>query len=115
LKGGDALPVAIRLKRFGRKKRPFYRVIIADTRNPRQGNSIDDIGYYDPLTDPAQFQINEEKAIKWLKNGAQPSDTVKNLLSKAGILKKFHEQKKSRNTEEIEKKEQTDSEQEVES
>ncbi len=88
------LPVAIRLKRFGRKKRPFYRVVIANTKDPRQGVSIEDIGYYDPLTEPAQIKIDEEKALKWLNNGAQPTDTVKSLLSKAGILKKFHEENK---------------------
>jgi len=101
------LPVAIRLKRFGRKKRPFYRVVVANTKDPRQGVSIDDIGYYDPLTEPAQIQINEEKALKWLNNGAQPTDTVKSLLSKAGILKKFHEENQSKK---VKKTEQSDNE-----
>jgi len=94
------LPVAIRLKRFGRKKMPFYRVVIADSKDPRQGNSVDDIGYYNPLTEPAEIQINEDKALRWLKDGAQPTDTVKNLLSKAGIMQKFHEQKQSGNIQE---------------
>jgi small subunit ribosomal protein S16 len=111
LKGGEALPVAIRLKRYGRKKRPFYRVVVADTRDPRQGTSVDNIGYYDPLTNPSQIQINEEKALKWLNDGAQPTDTVKSLLSKAGILQKFHEQKHPVSN--VEKTEQSDSEQEV--
>ncbi|MEK7400412.1 MAG: 30S ribosomal protein S16 [Candidatus Poribacteria bacterium] len=110
------MPVAMRLKRFGRKQKPFYRVIIANSKDPRQGRAVDDIGYYDPLTEPAQIQINEEKALKWLKNGAQPSDTVKSLLSKAGILKKFHGESQSGNinkveeTEQVEKTEQSDSE-----
>jgi len=100
----------MRLKRFGRKKKPFYRVIIANSKDPRQGRSVDDIGYYDPLTDPAQIQIDEEKALKWLKDGAQPSDTVKSLLSKAGILEKFHDQSQSGDTNKIEKTEKSDSE-----
>lgn len=104
------MPVAIRLKRFGRKKRPFYRIVISDTRNPRQGVSLDNIGYYNPLTEPAQIQISEEKAIKWLKDGAKPTETVKNLLSKTGILQKFHDQKQSGNMEVIEESEQSDAE-----
>jgi small subunit ribosomal protein S16 len=90
--GGEALAIAIRLKRLGRKKRPFYRVIVADERNPRQGKAVDDLGYYDPLTDPIEIQINEEKALIWLKEGAKPTETARRLLSKAGILKKLHEQ-----------------------
>jgi len=107
------LPVSIRLKRYGRKKRPFYRVVVADTRDPRQGTSVDNIGYYDPLTDPSQIEINEEKALKWLNDGAQPTDTVKSLLSKVGILQKFHEQKHPGSVSNVEKTEQSDSEQEV--
>ena len=102
------MPTAMRLKRFGRKKRPFYRVIVANSKDPRQGRAVDDIGYYDPLAEPAQIQINEEKALKWLKDGAQPSDTVKSLLSKAGILKKFHDESQSGDTNKIEKTEQSD-------
>ena len=94
------MPVSIRLKRFGRKKRPFYRVVIADSRDPRQGNSLDDIGFYNPLIEPAEILINEDKALKWLKDGARPTDTVKSLLSKTGIMQKFHEQKKPGITEE---------------
>lgn len=117
------MPVAIRLKRFGRKKRPFYRVVIADTRDPRQGFSVDNIGYYNPLTEPAQIEIDEEKAIKWLKEGAKPTNTVKNLLSKSGILQKFHNQKSGiiqepvepEETEQSEQTEQSNDEQEVES
>ena len=94
------MPVSIRLKRFGRKKRPFYRVVVADSKNPRQGDSVDDIGFYNPLIEPAEILINEVKALKWLKDGARPTDTVKSLLSKTGIMKKFHEQKQSVITEE---------------
>ena len=86
------MALAIRLKRMGRKKRPFYRVIVADKRNPRQGLSVDDIGYYNPMVDPAEIQIDEEKALKWLEEGAIPSETAKSLLSKKGILSKFHGQ-----------------------
>ena len=87
------MAVAIRLKRLGRKKRPFYRVIVVDRRSPRQGKAVDDLGYYDPLTDPVQIQIDEGRALKWLKNGAKPTETARSLLSKAGILQKFHEQR----------------------
>lgn len=87
------MAVRIRLKRMGAKKRPFYRLVVADSRSPRDGRFIEQIGYYNPLTQPAQVKIDEEKALKWLHNGAKPSDTVRSLLSKAGILAKFHEQK----------------------
>jgi len=87
------LAVSIRLRRMGRKKRPFYRVVIAHKSNPMQGKSIDDLGYYDPLGEPAEVSINEEKALMWLERGAEPTETVRSLLSKAGILKKRHEQK----------------------
>ena len=81
------MAVKIRLKRIGAKKTPFYRVIVADERSPRDGKFIEEIGYYNPLTDPADIKINEEKATKWLANGAQPTDTVRSLLKKAEILK----------------------------
>ncbi|BCU82147.1 30S ribosomal protein S16 [Polycladomyces abyssicola] len=87
------MAVKIRLKRMGAKKAPFYRVVVADSRSPRDGRFIEEIGYYNPLTEPAQIKINEEKALKWLSNGAQPTDTVNNLFRKAGILKKVHEAK----------------------
>lgn len=99
------MPVSIRLKRMGRKGKPFYRVVIADTRNPRQGLYVDDIGYYDPMKDPAEIQINVEKALMWLDNGSKPTDTVRSLLSKTGVLKKFHEEKY---TSKEEKGQQTD-------
>jgi ribosomal protein S16 len=83
----------IRLKRMGAHKAPFYRVVVSDSRSPRDGRFIEEIGTYNPLTQPAEVKIDEEKALKWLKNGAQASDTVRSLFSKAGILKKFHESK----------------------
>ncbi|EGK13459.1 30S ribosomal protein S16 [Kroppenstedtia eburnea] len=87
------MAVKIRLKRMGAKKSPFYRVVVADSRAPRDGRFIEEIGYYNPLTQPAQVKIDEDKAMKWLNTGAQPSDTVKNLFRKEGILKKLHEAK----------------------
>ncbi|MBR6682533.1 MAG: 30S ribosomal protein S16 [Clostridia bacterium] len=77
--------VKIRLKRVGAKKQPFYRVIVADSRSPRNGRFIEEIGYYNPLTNPAEVKIDAEKATKWINNGAQPTETVKALLKKAGI------------------------------
>lgn len=83
----------IRLTRMGAKKAPFYRLVVADSRSPRDGRFVEQIGTYNPLTTPAEIKINEELALKWLNNGAMPTDTVKNLLSDAGIMKKFHESK----------------------
>ena len=85
------MAVRIRLKRMGAKKRPFYRVVVADSRSPRDGRFIEEIGYYDPIRQPAEIKIDEEKALQWLQRGAQPSDTARSLLSKAGVLQKFHE------------------------
>lgn len=79
----------IRLKRMGAKKRPFYRVVVADSRTPRDGRFIEEIGYYDPATEPATIKIDEEKALQWLTDGAKPSDTAKSLLKKQGIMAKF--------------------------
>lgn len=81
--------VRLRLRREGRKKRPFYRVVAADSRAPRDGRFIEIVGYYDPLVDPPKVVLNEDKALTWLKRGAQPSETVARLLDKAGILAKF--------------------------
>ena len=81
------MAVKIRLKRIGSKKNPFYRVVVADERSPRDGKFIEDIGYYNPLTDPADIKIDAEKATKWLDNGAQPTETVRTLLKKTEILK----------------------------
>jgi len=88
--------VKIRLKRMGAKKAPFYRIVVADSRSPRDGAFIENIGTYNPLTTPAEIKIDEELTLKWLKNGAVPTDTVRNILSKAGIMKKFHEQKQGK-------------------
>jgi small subunit ribosomal protein S16 len=81
------MAVKIRLKRMGAKKKPFYRVVVADSRSPRDGRFIEELGYYDPLKDPAEIKIDAEKAQKWLANGAQPTDTVRALLKRAGIEK----------------------------
>ena len=78
--------VKLRLKRMGAHKRPFYRVVAADARAPRDGRFIEEIGYYNPMTEPAEIKIDEEKAKKWLGNGAQPTDTVKKLFKQTGIL-----------------------------
>jgi len=77
------MAVKIRLKRMGAKKAPFYRVVVADSRYPRDGRFIEEIGTYNPLTNPATVNIDKEKAEKWIKNGAQPTDTVRALLAKA--------------------------------
>ncbi len=90
------MAVKLRLKRMGKKGHPFYRVVAADSRSPRDGRIIEAIGTYDPNANPAAVSINEELAIKWIKNGAQPSDTVRNLLSKEGILKKLHDEKNAK-------------------
>ena len=80
------MAVKIRLRRMGAKKAPFYRVVVADSRYPRDGRFIEEIGYYNPLTDPAEVVIDGEQAKKWISNGAQPTDTVKALLKKNGVL-----------------------------
>ncbi len=82
------MAVKIRLKRLGAKKAPFYRIVVADSRSPRDGKSIAEIGYYDPKKDPATIKVDVEAAKKWLGTGAQPSDTVKALLKKAGVIEK---------------------------
>jgi small subunit ribosomal protein S16 len=90
------MAVKIRLKRMGAKKSPFYRVVVADARSPRDGRFIEALGHYDSTTEPAIIKIDEEKALAWLQKGAQPTDTVKDLFSKAGILKKWDEAKRSK-------------------
>ena len=90
------MAVRIRLQRHGRKKRPFYRLVAADARAQRDGAFLERLGHYNPLTDPADVVIDEEKALKWLRRGAQPSDTAKRLLSKSGILMKFEYEKLGR-------------------
>lgn len=78
--------VKIRLRRLGAKKAPFYRIVVADSRYPRDGRFIEEIGTYNPLTDPAEIKIDAERAQQWIKNGAQPTDTVRGILKKAGAL-----------------------------
>ena len=80
------MAVKIRLRRMGAKKAPFYRVVVADSRYPRDGRFIEEIGTYNPMTSPSEIKIDAEKAQKWLGNGAQPTDTVKGLLKKSGII-----------------------------
>ena len=86
------MAVKIRLKRMGSNKKPFYRIVVADSRSPRDGKFIEEIGYYNPVSQPKQVKINDEKAVKWLGCGAQPTDTVKTLLSQTGVLKRIHEE-----------------------
>ena len=80
------MAVKIRLRRMGAKKAPFYRVIVADSRSPRDGRFIEVIGYYNPLTEPAEVKIDADKAKQWISNGAQPTETVKSLFKKSGII-----------------------------
>ena len=90
------MAVKLRLKRMGKKKAPFYRIVAADSRSPRDGRFIETIGTYNPTTVPAEVTLDEELAMKWLNNGAQPSDTVRNILSKQGIMKRFHDEKSAK-------------------
>ncbi len=78
------MAVKIRLKRMGAKKTPFYRIVVSDSRTPRNGRFIEEIGYYNPLTDPVEVKVDNDRAQYWLSNGAQPSDTVRALLKKSG-------------------------------
>ena len=88
--------VKIRLQRQGKKKAPFYHIVVADSRSPRDGRFIELLGTYNPLKESPEIKIDEEKTINWLNNGAIPTDTVKNILSKNGIMTKFHESKKNK-------------------
>ncbi|HNZ50014.1 MAG TPA: 30S ribosomal protein S16 [Bacilli bacterium] len=88
------MAVKLRLQRFGANKRPYYRVVATDSRNPRDGRFIEVVGTYHPIEKNDVLKIDEEKALKWLNNGAQPTDTVKSLLSKLGIIEKFTKQTK---------------------
>ena len=81
------MAVKIRLRRMGEKKHPFYRIIVADSTSPRDGRSIDEIGTYDPNTDPSTYKVDEEAAKKWLANGAQPTEVVNRIFKSAGIVK----------------------------
>jgi len=86
--------VKLRLTRMGAAKQPAYRIVAADSRARRDGRFIEILGYYNPLTNPAEVKVNEEKVLKWLNDGALPTDTVRDILSREGIMKKFHDQKK---------------------
>lgn len=90
------MAVKLRLMRMGSKKRPFYRVVAADSRYPRDGKFIEVVGTYNPVLLTDNIKVDEEKALKWLRNGALPTDTVKDILSKSGVMKKFHEEKKGK-------------------
>ena len=87
------MAVKIRLKRMGSKKKPFYRIVVADSRSPRDGRFIETVGTYNPLKNPAEVVLKEEDVLNWLQKGAQPSDTGRNILSKEGIMQKHHEAK----------------------
>ena len=87
------MAVKMRLRRMGAKKNPFYRIVVADSRSPRDGRFIEEIGYYDPVKTPATVKVDRDLAIKWLNQGATPTDTVRDILSKEGILKELHESK----------------------
>ncbi len=90
------MAVKIRLTRMGAKKKPVYRIVATDSRRPRDGQYLELVGTYNPLTNPAEVKINEEVALKWLGNGAEITDTVRNLFSKAGIMKKYADNKKGK-------------------
>ena len=92
------MAVKIRLKRMGAKKRPFYRIVVADSRFPRDGRFIEEVGYYNPIEKPAVVKINKDLAMKWLNNGAIPTDTVRDIFSKEGVMKEFHESKMTKKT-----------------
>ncbi|CCI85715.1 30S ribosomal protein S16 [Lactobacillus pasteurii] len=90
------MSVKIRMHRAGAKRKPFYKIVVADSRMPRDGRFIEEVGYYNPVSTPKQLKLDEDKIYEWLKKGAQPSDTVKSLISGAGILKKLHDEKYSK-------------------
>jgi len=92
------MSVRIRLKRVGKKKAPSYRVVVADARSPRDGRIIENIGWYNPLVEPSAIHIDAEKALGWLKNGAQPTESVTSLLKRAGIMDRFAQMKAAANT-----------------
>ncbi|GBD62125.1 30S ribosomal protein S16 [Tetragenococcus halophilus subsp. halophilus] len=96
INGGVKLAVKIRLKRMGDNKRPTYRIVVADSRSPRDGRFIETVGTYNPLREPSEVKIEEDAVLNWLAKGAQPSDTVRNILSKEGIMKKHHDAKNAK-------------------
>ena len=87
------MAVKIRLKRMGSNRNPFYRLVVADSRKPRDGRFIEELGYYNPTTEPETVKVKEEEALEWLQKGAKPSNTVRNIFSRQGIMKKFDEMK----------------------
>lgn len=87
------MSVKIRMRRMGAKRKPFYRIVVADSRAPRDGRFIEEVGYYNPVSQPKELKLDEEKIFEWLKKGAQPSDTVRSLLSGAGLMAKLHDEK----------------------
>lgn len=87
------MSVKIRMRRMGSKRKPFYRIVVADSRMPRDGRFIEEVGYYNPLTNPDEVKLEEDKIFEWLEKGAQPSDTVRSLLSKAGLMTIYHDAK----------------------
>ena len=91
------MAVKIRLTRMGAKKNPFYRIVVADSRSPRDGRFIEILGHYDSTKKPAVIQVDKDKAVDWMSKGAQPTDTVRSLFSKKGIMAKFDEKKRSKN------------------
>ncbi|HOB91788.1 MAG: 30S ribosomal protein S16 [Bacillota bacterium] len=90
------MAVRIRLTRTGAKKRPFYRLVVADSRSPRDGRFIEILGHYNPITEPSVVKVDEERAVYWLLNGAKPSDTARALLKKAGVMEKYEEARRTR-------------------
>ncbi len=89
------MAVKIRMKRMGARKKPFYRLVVADSRSPRDGRIIEQVGHYNPMTEAKEIKVDEEKVLKWLATGAQPTETVKRLLKSEGILDKFEASKKA--------------------
>ena len=87
------MSVKIRMRRMGAKRKSFYRIVVADSRAPRDGRFIEEVGYYNPVSQPKELKLDEDKIFEWLKKGAQPSDTVRSLLSGAGLMAKLHDEK----------------------
>lgn len=87
------MAVKIRMRRMGSKRKPFYRIVVADSRAPRDGRFIEEVGYYNPVSQPKELKLDEEKVFAWLQKGAQPSDTVRSLLSGASLMQKLHDAK----------------------
>lgn len=87
------MAVKLRLKRMGSKQKPFYRIVAADARSPRDGRFIETVGTYNPLKNPTEIKVDEEKALTWLNNGAQPTDTIRSILTESGIMKKYADSK----------------------